>query len=91
MLTATLSDDRAVATLGPNGLSELIVDGYARVLALDVERLALEREIARLAESGDPERAGELRELSAVLRRVSAASEKLRVCLDGLRARTQPA
>jgi len=91
LLTATLSDETTTSALGASGLSELIVDGYARVLSLDVERLGLEREITRLAESGDPGMAGELRELSAVLRRVIQASGALRVCLDGLRARANGA
>lgn len=70
-------------------LLELIVDGYAQVLALDVDRLRLEGEIARLAEAGDPELAGELRKLSALLRRVTRASEELRDRLDTFRARVE--
>jgi hypothetical protein len=90
LLIATLSDERAAATHSASSLSELVLDGYARALELDVERLSLEREIARLAESGDPEMAGELRELSAVLRRVRGASGELRICLDKFRARAEP-
>ena len=48
------------------------------------------REIARLAESGDPGMAGELRELSALLRRVTRASEELRGRLDAFRTRVEP-
>jgi len=70
-------------------LFELIVDGYAQVLALDIDRLRLEGEIARLAEAGDPEMAGELRKLSALLRRVTRASEELRDRLDTFRARVE--
>ena len=66
---------------------EAIVDGYAHVLALGVDRLRLEREIARLAESGDPRMAGELRELSVLLRRVRCTSDQLRDRLSA--ARTQ--
>jgi len=66
---------------------EAIVDGYAHVLALGVDRLRLEREIARLAESGDPRVAGELRELSVLLRRVRCTSDQLRDRLSA--ARTQ--
>ncbi len=65
------------------------MDGYARVLELDIDRLELEREIARLAESGDPRMAGELRELSALRRDVIRASEELRGRLDVLRARVE--
>lgn len=68
---------------------ELIVDGYAHVLALDVERLRLEREIAQLAESGDPHVAGKLRELSAQLREVTVTSEHLRRLLDAARVRVE--
>lgn len=85
MLTATLSADATVADRTTKGLPELVVDGYAHVLALDVDRLRLEREIARLAESGDPGVAEQLRELSLVLRNVTRASEELRARLDWAR------
>lgn len=68
---------------------ELVVDGYAHVLALDVDRRRLEREITRLAEAGDPEMAGRLSELSALLRRMARASEGLRGRLSELRARLE--
>ena len=68
---------------------ELIVDGYAHVLALDVDRVRLEREIAYLAQSGDPEVAGELRELSGLLRGVASTSERLRRLLDAARVRVE--
>jgi hypothetical protein len=68
---------------------EAIVDGYAHVLALDVDRLRLEREIARLAESGDPRVAGELRDLSVLLRRVRSTSEQLRNQLSAARAQAE--
>lgn len=85
LLTATLSADATVADRTTKGLPELVVDGYAHVLALDVDRLRLEREIARLAESGDPGVAEQLRELSLVLRNVTRASEELRARLDWAR------
>jgi len=68
---------------------EQIVDGYAHVLALDVDGLRLGREIARLAESGDPRAAGELQELSALLRLVTGTSAELRGLLDAVRARVE--
>jgi hypothetical protein len=80
------------ATARPPGTAsspEAIVDGYAHVLALDVDRLRLEREIARLAESGDPRVAGELRELSVLLRRVRCTSEQLRDQLSAARAQAE--
>ena len=84
-----------IATLSGRGRSggfshqasslELIVDGYAHVLALDVDRLRLEREIARLAESGDPRAAGELQELSVLLHHVTGTSESCVVCSSTVR------
>ena len=70
---------------------ELIVDGYAHVLALDLDRLRMEREIARLAESGDPTVAVELRELSVVLRCLTRTSKNLRDLLATVRARIERA
>jgi hypothetical protein len=67
-------------------LLELIVDGYAHVLALDVNRRRLEREIAQLAQSGEPH-AKDLRGLSAQLTEVTSLSDRLRGLLDELRAR----
>lgn len=71
------------------GPLELVVDGYAHVLALDVDRRRLEREVARLAEAGDPGMAARLGELSGLLRRMTRVSEELRACLDALRARLE--
>jgi hypothetical protein len=90
LLTATLSEEDTAANRTTKSSLELVVDGYAHVLTLDVDRLRLEREIARLAESGDPGMAGELRELSALLRRVTRASEELRGRLDAFRTRVEP-
>jgi hypothetical protein len=70
-------------------LLELVVDGYAHVLALDVDRRRLEREIARLAGSGDPQAAAELRSLSALLVDVTSTSERLRKLLGEVRARDE--
>ncbi len=70
-------------------LLELIVDGYAHVLALDVDRRRLERDIARLAGSGDPQAAAELRQLSDTLGDVTSASERLRKLLGEVRARDE--
>jgi hypothetical protein len=87
-LMASLSEMPASST-SRNSSLELVVDGYAHVLALDVDRRRLEREIARLAETGDPEIAGQLSELSALLRRMGHASEDLRGRLSELRARLE--
>ena len=68
---------------------ELIVDGYAHVLALDIDCMRMEREIARLAESGDPAVAGELRELSVVIRCLRRTSARLRDLLRTVRERIE--
>jgi len=68
---------------------ELVVDGYAHVLALDVDRVRLEREIARLAESGDPAAASQLRELSVMLRWMTRTCKQLRELLSSARARAE--
>jgi hypothetical protein len=88
-LIATLSDEDTTVNRTTQSSLELVVDGYAHVLALDVDCRRLEREIARLAESGDPEMAGKLSELSALLRRVARASEELRDRLSEFRARLE--
>jgi hypothetical protein len=88
-LIRTLSEEDLLATRSKDSSLELIVDGYAHVLALDVDRMRLEREIARLAQSGDPHVAGELRELSALSRNVSSTSEELRSLLDAARIRVE--
>jgi hypothetical protein len=88
-LIIALSDEAAVVGDATTSSLELIADGYAHVLALDVERLRLERQIARLAESGDPAIAAQLRELSMLLRSLTRTSEKLRDALSALRARAE--
>jgi hypothetical protein len=88
-LIAILSDEDEVSTRAAQSSLELIVDGYAHVLALDVDRLRLEREIARLAESGDPRAAGELQELSVLLHHVKDTTAELRVLLGAARARVE--
>lgn len=87
-LIRTLSDEDAL-THATKSTVELIVDGYAHVLALEVDRMRMEREIARLAASGDPQVAGELQELSVVLRCLTRTSERLRDLLDSVRARIE--
>ncbi len=65
------------------------MDGYAHVLALEVDCMRMEREIARLAESGDPGVARQLQELSVVLRCLTRTSERLRQLLSTVRAQTE--
>lgn len=81
------ADEEALLT--DPAILELVVDGYAHVLTLDVDRVRLEREIARLAETGDPAAAAELRELSVTLRCMTRTSEQLRDVLSSVRARAE--
>jgi hypothetical protein len=85
-----LLEEDVVLTRGQDASLELLVDGYAHVLALDVDRMRLEREITRLApESGNPQVAGELRELSALLHDLTSTSAELRGLLDAVRTRVE--
>jgi hypothetical protein len=68
---------------------ELIMDGYAHVLVLDTDRLRLERQIARLAESRDPAAEAELRDLTILVRSVTRTTEELRDVLGAIHARAQ--
>ncbi len=89
-LIKILSEGDVTATRANTAdLLELIVDGYAHVLALDVDRRRLEREINCLAQSGDPQVVVELRELSALLQSLTSTSEELRRLLDAVRARAE--
>lgn len=87
-LISTLSDEDALADATKSSL-ELIVDGYAHVLALDIDCMRMEREIARLAESGDPAVAGELRDLSVLVRCLRRTSAQLRELLRTVRERIE--
>jgi hypothetical protein len=87
-LISKLSDENVLARATKSSL-ELIVDGYAHVLALDIDCMRMEREIARLAESGDPAVAGELRELSVVVRCLRRTSAQLRELLRTVRERIE--
>jgi hypothetical protein len=84
-----LSDEDTAANSTTKSSLELVVDGYAHVLALEVDRRRLESEIARLAESGDPGMAGKLSELSVLLRCMTRASEELRDRLSAFRTRLE--
>jgi hypothetical protein len=86
-LISALSDEEAPAAEATT--LDLVVDGYAYVLALDVDRVRLEREIARLAESGDPGAATELRKLSVMLRWMTRTCDQLRELLSTARARAE--
>jgi hypothetical protein len=88
LIDAVSNRDTATGPTDKSSL-ELIVDGYAHVLVLDVDRLRLEREIARMVEIGDPGMAGKLSELSTLLRRMTHASEVLRGRLSELRAQLE--
>ena len=87
LISALSAED---ALLGDPATLDLVVDGYAQVLALDVDRVRLEREIAQLAESGDPAVAPQLRELSVTLRWMTRTCNQLRELLRTVRARAEP-
>jgi hypothetical protein len=87
-LIAALSADDVMSEATAADL-DLVVDGYAHVLALDVDRLRLRREITRLAESGDPAAAAQLQELSAMLRWMTRTCQQLREVLSAVRARAE--
>jgi hypothetical protein len=88
-LIGVLSEKDVVEAHTVTNLLELIVDGYAHVLALDVDRRRLDRDIARLVGSSDPQAGVELRELSVQLRDLTCASERLRELLGEVRARDE--
>ncbi len=89
LLIGALSDESISLGDGTTRTLDLVVDGYAHVLALDVDRVRLEREIARLAESGDPSVAAELRELSVMLRWMTRTCKQLRDVLSSVRTRAE--
>jgi hypothetical protein len=71
------------------GSGDSIVDCYAHVLALDVDRLRLERELARLAEIGDPASMAEIQSLVVLLGLVTATADRLRDALRTARQRRE--
>jgi hypothetical protein len=89
LLIGVLREEGVAGLRRRTDLLELVVDGYAHVLALDVDRRRLERDISRLAGSGDPQTAAELGELSAELQELASASEQLRKLLGDVRARDE--
>jgi hypothetical protein len=73
-------------------MENTLTDGYARALALEAERLRLERRIGELAHRLDgPEQAGELRELARRLRGADDDLASLRDVLVPLQRRVDAA
>ena len=73
-------------------MEHTLTDGYARALALEAERLRLERRIGELAHRLDgPEQAGELRELAQRLRSADDDLASLRDVLVSLQRRVDAA
>jgi ABC-type phosphate transport system auxiliary subunit len=74
-------------------LEDTLTDGYAQALALEAERLRLERrlgEVAREADAGDPSRlSAELTLLASRLTRADGELAKLRALLGSLVERTR--
>jgi hypothetical protein len=69
---------------------ELIADGYAHALLLDVDRRKYERQLAHLARSATAEEADQLRDLSDALHHVQSTSAQLRALMETIRARFEP-
>ena len=74
-------------------LEDTLTEGYAQALALEAERLRIERrlgEVAREAGGGDPSRlSAELTSLATRLRRADGELARLRTLLVPLRERTR--
>ncbi|HUJ93290.1 MAG TPA: hypothetical protein VLW05_11370 [Gaiellaceae bacterium] len=74
-------------------LEDTLTEGYAQALALEAERLRIERrlgEVAREAGGGDPSRlSAELASLATRLRRADGELARLRGLLVPLRERTR--
>jgi ABC-type phosphate transport system auxiliary subunit len=100
--TATLYDDIRALLDEPSGGEETgfldraehtLTDGYARALALETERVRLQKRMSELAHGLDGERGGApAEELATVARRLSATGTELRNLrrvLRSLRARTR--
>ncbi len=87
LLTSTASDEPATLAR----LERTLTDGYAHALALEAERLRLERRMSELAgELHDGNREQKAKELVQVARRISRAGaeiDRLRRTLSQLRAR----
>jgi hypothetical protein len=90
LISSLHEQEELAADAGTGSLENLIVDGYAHVLALDVARQRLERRIAHLAESGDPTLASELRKNAMMLRAMTRCCEELREVLSSVRVRAEP-
>ena len=72
----------------PGDVHDLLTEGYAQALALDAERLRLERQIGERAErADDPGTAQELRSLWLRQRSVTDELADLRAMLERLRER----
>jgi hypothetical protein len=70
-------------------MEHTLTDGYARVLALEGERLRIERRIADLARELDADATGELRDLASRLIVADAEESRLRGLLEGLRRQAE--
>jgi ABC-type phosphate transport system auxiliary subunit len=76
-------------------LEDTLTAGYARALALDAERLRLERRVGEIARdangAGRHELAGELSEISARIATADSELIRLRALLDSLQDRARAA
>lgn len=92
-LAALIDDPPAEDDVARARLERTLTDGYAQAMALEAERLRVERRIGRIAAevSNEDSRADELSELSFRLTRASADLEHLRGLLATLRRRASAA
>ena len=70
-------------------LEHTLTEGYARALALEAERLRIERRIGEVARSTSDDQAAEIRRLGTRLTRADGELQRLRSVLDTLADRAR--
>jgi hypothetical protein len=70
-----------------DSLEATLTDGYAQALALEAERLRLERRIGEVARAGHPDAGDEVRRLGSRLNTADDEIARLRCLLGSLRER----
>ena len=69
-------------------LEDTLTDGYAKALALEGDRLRMQKELAEVARRASAVEIAKLRELAEHLERAETDLTRLRAMLERLRART---
>ena len=70
-------------------VEDTLTEGYAKALALEAERLRLERRLGEMARRATPERAAEIRTLGSRLIHADGELEQLRSLLGTLHDRAR--